>query len=424
MEHSCDFQHEFIETSSIIQCNSFYFCITRLLCNKHLVEMANIDAISYFSLMYFILHHVPAINFTTVQASTSRISDYFQSSSNYFSMEGVTWEDVENRLNSSYTVDFLSTFRSGFERDMVYQQLKNCPLSPLCEFQLVDHYFAAGMSCCEPCTCDFPKCLQLGTCCLDILLRNTNIAKETDVRISDGSVNIPKPECLPLHLSHNKIVGPTELLQGAFMYNTCPPETNQQLLHNCTRQYTNDLRHYRDTVPYMNKINGDVYRNIYCAYCNNVFDITLERAWVSLNCNDQLYTGSEHNTIEAAFEGTLCDLLFISHETFHFSYCTVSISKCNTTGQWQSFNPEVARACEIYSSPIWIQNESFENIFCAMCNGVEVESLLCSVGNPDVRFSFSGLLKLEESKGSLVNSHKDNNCSDEQLYDYIFVSNL
>lgn len=349
------------------------------------------------------------------QYTTRYFPDYLYDSSD----SEITWEYVEDRMNATDTLTFLSLFKSGFQRNLVYQQLRSCPISRLCFFNLVNDRWPTFSSCCEECSCDFPGCLDVGTCCLDTLMLNL----DTEADVSDVRIHVPEKTCVPLYLAENEVVNHTDV-DGAFMHATCPPGSDLQLAYNCTREYTSKILFYQDIVPVMNILNAENFRNKYCAYCNLIPDKILEKANVYLRCTEELPMSSEHEIIKIALEGNVCDLAFQPSKYMQFHYCnSLTISECNITGEWLSFDPDIVKACATYSAPIQITKVYYKNVFCARCNGIEVDGMACErktdITNP---FAFSGLLKLETNDYTEANVHGDTSCSENQIHDHIFVS--
>ncbi|KAL4237353.1 hypothetical protein ACF0H5_002071 [Mactra antiquata] len=303
--------------------------------------------------------------------------------------------DTDALMMKNSTLEYLATFRSGLERELVYQQLRNCPYTRLCSFTLAQSFPTYLEPCCKECSCDFPDCLFTRSCCIDILLKETQIL--TDAHFQDF-----EPKCSSLSLAYNELDPAYTRGYGAFLVNTCPLGTEQQLDANCSRHYTSEIQYYRDIVPVAHFLSPAIYRNRYCAICNGVEDEYLRQLNVLLTCEDtSVNLKTEHEAIQSAIDEDMCDLEFQSPDGMNFEICTSAISRCNVTGQWETYDPEIEKACLMYSLIVNVNKTYYNNVFCAQCNGITNIEPLCQYNPFDMKttkFSFSGLLKLEFSE--------------------------
>ncbi|KAL4224008.1 hypothetical protein ACF0H5_017465 [Mactra antiquata] len=337
----------------------------------------------------------------------------------YQGREQLTWDAIREVLNSNDTLAYLSKFNSGFERDIIYQQLESCPLSNLCDFRLQFDTYYIGTPCCKSCICDFPKCLKRMTCCLDTLIENIDI-DDVDVVDEEKVVSKQETNCVSLHLANSVMVEETDIFDGALMIDSCPKDTNESLSKNCTRPYTSGIRDFNDVTPVMNIVNAVVYRNIYCAYCHKVHDNKLAKANAQISCEHGLTPRTEQEIITAVVENRKCHLMFQRNDRFVVEKCTVSVDECNKTGKWFEFDATIKKACNLYTHPILVQNTFYKNPFCAMCNGFNITDIECDIDPGTSQFTFSGLLKLENGEDGSSNVYvNDGKCSANQLYDYI-----
>lgn len=310
----------------------------------------------------------------------------------------LSFDDVDKLLQCNTTRQFLETFNSDVERDIILHQLRYCPYVPLCTFSLNVTFWRT--TCCGRCECDYPTCLITNTCCPDILFKYKN-----------SSLIGPQMACLPLDIIAQE--------SGAFGYDNCPPGVPEQLIDNCTRTYNASLLSLYEIIPAYDITTETLYRNKYCAYCHNVRHSNIEFMELCLNCTNPKILKSESDIINAVFAEKSCKLTFVS--TNNLTLCTTSISKCNETGSWKNYDDNIQKACNMYRSVISISiYERYQNPFCSSCNDKIPYDPIClmpdSIHKP---FSFSGLLKLGSENRNMAEDVGQNQCSRDQMYDVV-----
>lgn len=135
----------------------------------------------------------------------------------------------------------------------------------LTESQNTDSDFIDDLKCCSPCSCD-SDCMLWKKCCPDAEEKYLLIDNMTEIQRSVSCI-------LPYTLPHHDVLDDlTETILPSIRYNvlnSCPPNTDPDLASRCEDDMPLDLTF--DSVvfrsgkePYM------VYRNKYCAQCNDV----------------------------------------------------------------------------------------------------------------------------------------------------------
>ena len=128
---------------------------------------------------------------------------------------------------------------------------------------------------------------------------------------------------------------------------------------------------FSDTYrPVISRVSYLVYRNRYCAACNNDTDIIPFD--IEASCKDGFDINS-FATLEEVWSSVKlfnCAVSYIAPEEFRniIYECDVDdslISKCNVTGLWFDYDPEIEWACENFNSNALM---NYRNIFCYICN--------------------------------------------------------
>ncbi|XP_045197494.2 uncharacterized protein LOC123552138 [Mercenaria mercenaria] len=333
-------------------------------------------------------------------------------------LENLTPDDVEVYLYRNDTLEFLSTFQPGHQRDVIRNQLKYCPFNRLCGFSF--NLPNSWMTCCQACSCTFPTCVKDKTCCPDILFRHANGFSDTFVteelpKLLEGQ-KVQK-DCIYLYLTKSFLT----YKKSAYGYATCPIGTESELHINCTRSYNADVvSELVEAVPVISRETNELYRNMYCAFCNGLSMYDFERLDAKLMCRVATYFTTDTDILNAVFVEGKCDIEFSTEHKLNS--CFTSVSGCSVTGTFEE------TVCSTYRSAIYIDEQLFQNIFCSICNGVLPRSLTCPLGSMQGarNFAFSGLLKLDKVDAVLdirsSNNRDMDKCSEDQLYDKILDS--
>lgn len=341
-------------------------------------------------------------------------------------------QTMENYITTNKTViDYLAGFYNTYQRNVVETQLKICPYVPLCEFAL-GNIVTTQLSCCEGCICD-SYCLENRTCCPDVLQQSFSDFFEMErkglSKSSTGVIinnDIILPQCISKHLTVR-----TQVKQrGFYAIASCPVNTSAELRSNCMRPYSRDTG-FTAFIPVFSNKTLAIYRNQYCALCNGVNDTNLVFFQPYFSCAKGQATAfdlsSEKDIIELAFTTQGCDITFKNpNERIALDYCQFSISMCNVTGLWKMYESHIEHACLVYRSLFHHEKYIFQNVFCALCNGMTPHTVTCSYMNEvDVDiFSFSGLIKLDHDQpfdATKIAGDDVTTCSENQIFDSLMV---
>ena len=121
-------------------------------------------------------------------------------------------------------------------------------------------------------------------------------------------------------------------------------------------------------VPVTDLGQGVHYRNIFCAFCSGQYDSRDFEVWkLELHCHDIISINDAH--LLAKIEEKKCNIIYDLPSGVNFHKCLYwppyTISKCNQTGQWPSYDPIIDSACEAFKDPF---NLTYKNYFCYLCN--------------------------------------------------------
>lgn len=337
----------------------------------------------------------------------------------------ISHTDVSLLMKQPLTQQYIAGFNNSFQRLVITKQLEGCPYMPLCNFTF--GLYSGIISCCKKCECNFPQCMLRQTCCPDVIFHNLDITGDMLVKGSDlkslTGVESQK-SCITLLLSKNMFYNIKGT--GVLGYATCPSGTSDQLAWNCSKSYINEVETFEDITPVVSKLSNDVYRNKYCAYCHNIKNDNFQFLRKKFLCKSVPTAGLERTLIEEVLSTGTCDLQFVSENVL--DTCTVAINKCNITGQWNVYNPQIENACNLYKSIFENEEEDvtkyFKNIFCSECNGFGRSSLHCELNGHTEGiggFSFSGLLKQERTQQPIALSKQNGRCSGDEVYDTLSV---
>jgi len=291
-------------------------------------------------------------------------------------------------------------------KQIITIQQRACIFNRLCNVNGSGLY--EGEHCCGDCSCDLNTCLMTGNCCPDILY-------------STYGETWPKPQT-PQHCVSMFIGKSPSFMSGVYAVDNCPDETDKTLERKCTREYKRpDIDDFYDITPCYDIPSNITYRNQHCAKCNGVDTSDLVHFKISFECTkmfDKDY-GDNDAILDAIFAEGQCHISFANplactDESCDSGYnCWTSVTACNTTGNWQEYDPDIEAACLAYSS-VYIskmyssEQDRFNNIFCYICNGFEAPDIPAScnagAGRGYYTFSFSGLLKMSAGN-SKDNTH-------------------
>ncbi|XP_061172347.1 uncharacterized protein LOC133181772 [Saccostrea echinata] len=187
---------------------------------------------------------------------------------------------------------------------------------------------------CPQCDCD-KSCVLRGTCCPDILFSGKAIPKCVDVTvIGDGSVQY-------------------------FMVPSCNKQDScEEQPFDARIKYT-PVSSLETFYSYQTKEVAEKYEN----------PDSLRQWGVEFICNSSVDINfiSDYSKLLETVKGEDCRVMYTPNNLVQAKKCSPqvnTVSLCNTTGLWETYDPGVDWAC----SNLFHQSGLFENIFCRLCN--------------------------------------------------------
>ncbi|XP_054718269.1 uncharacterized protein LOC129227697 isoform X2 [Uloborus diversus] len=201
-----------------------------------------------------------------------------------------------------------------------------------------------------------------------------------------------------------------------------------------------------NNIPVTNPYSQKTYKSLFCALCNseNVTDLTMWQVMMdcsSLNDYMQMCTENRdfvlNNMVYISEKGLWGLWSWDSKSDWKFRYLPIHfhvppglkdvvkhcrpnlISDCPTS--WQ--DSRTRKLCKSYMGAIYINEEAYRNVHCAICNGVEdLSNLSCHDSINATRLfksptmSFGLLLDIDLRHGDAV-GNVDKTCGEEEVYD-------
>ncbi|XP_052796171.1 uncharacterized protein LOC128228733 [Mya arenaria] len=126
--------------------------------------------------------------------------------------------------------------------------------------------------------------------------------------------------------------------------------------------------------PVTSNLTGIPYYNYYCAQCNGVFSYT---SWSSVyTCTDSSFEPFSAEKIRRHLESGQCYLMHFYGDDynidkqdwaflFELTDRNLTYERCNETGLWEIYDPDVDFACKTFVTPY---KKVYSNVFCYICN--------------------------------------------------------
>jgi hypothetical protein len=182
----------------------------------------------------------------------------------------------------------------------------------------------------------------------------------------------------------------------------CPDKTDASSYQKC---YT--PTEIQDYVIVVDKKNGKLYRNKYCAECNGIHNY--DKLNLRVDCPDINYVNSFDKLITEGRESYImenCSIVSLPPpRRIGPSRClpkTKVISECNITGQWDFFDNDIKRGCITQGQNMVFKvsydrfglEKHYANVFCFLCNvpSATNKTDICKI-----------IHSVENMKGSMVN---------------------
>lgn len=239
---------------------------------------------------------------------------------------------------------------------IIHQQLELCPFTPLCHhgpMSSLPPHNNNRAPCCSHCSCH--DCTSAGSCCPDL---HMDVIEQSEFRCV-----IPQLKKLVL----NKLG-----IYSIMMVSGCHSDfQNDDYKRRCYESLDIDIRSDLSIMaPVESILTGKLFKNKYCALCNNVDESDTE-AWIPwLDCKfgTTLPSLTSESFVSFMSETNECDIVFKPPET---SRATIescpdgAITSCNETGLWEIYDHVIDRGCNSFLS--WY-NRTYRNVFCYICN--------------------------------------------------------
>ena len=153
-----------------------------------------------------------------------------------------------------------------------------------------------------------------------------------------------------------------------WMVTRCSPEyTDIDTQNKCENPGSN----IDSIIPVSDPLSLTHYRNIFCAYCNDVSrNVHLIRWHLQIDSNQKL--SLPNLNLLADTQEDRGNIFFIPPKYIQVPTCdsnlSYNISTCNETGLWRRYDSNIESACNSFWDPF---NYTYKNYFCYVCNNDE-----------------------------------------------------
>ncbi|KAK3083363.1 hypothetical protein FSP39_020793 [Pinctada imbricata] len=207
---------------------------------------------------------------------------------------------------------------------------------------------------CPECQCDV-ECIKRGDCCADLYF------------------SFPDLNCVNRTLINGRYEKNKTEQSSALMVTSCPSESDQDLKKKCVS--LNDTKSRMRNFPVTRLDVPLTFYNKYCAECHGVFNYT---SWtLDIDCSkfaDFNFLSTLDEVIDMAYDRKCIFQAFREDDStgerkqqncFDIDEKDSLYTKCNQTGEWPTYDINIAYACESYYKGKY---RVFKNVFCYMCN--------------------------------------------------------
>ena len=170
------------------------------------------------------------------------------------------------------------------------------------------------------------------------------------------------------------------------------------------------------------------YRNKYCAVCNGDDDSFSRVSWM-LEIGCQSNWRISDRPLLSSLTDHKCNVVYKPPNNIRVQECQVipfTISTCNVTGRWKSYDEMVERGCQSFIDPF---NLTYMNFFCYLCNKDEElpdYTSICDVKplemRNDVTPPYTAVLSLDDIASMMQDATLG--CDASQFSDYKMVSQI
>ena len=312
-------------------------------------------------------------------------------------------KEVEELLSSVEARVFLEQF-SDLKNEVVYTQLLYCPYTPLCGFSLnlslPNFKYVPN---CSVCSCS-DDCVIYRTCCPDILPEEI---------FKPGKPNVVAMKCPEAYSFPNQTID-----------NSCASALLLPSLNFAGFCIQDAIEQQTDAVAMFDGFLGKP--NLTCNLCYNNESRFHTIPDFSCPAIQEGFISPENNFLRNLIEnkGRSCGISLSSEVAdLNNTYCTVSITSCNTSSHFNGSEDPHFAACSSFYSAYYFDGIRYGNVFCLLCNGFlpnQTTYKLIDGTQADV-FAFSGLLKLSPSTpDKTLDPNED--CSNGKVYNSALVS--
>ena len=313
-----------------------------------------------------------------------------------------------------------------------------CPHTDLCDVkvyynQSLFKYISFDLyevACCGSCSCPRDtECMKTRDCCIDTLPRL--LTSEEVKAIHDDPAKCIYAQYRPYDV--NKYNG-----QSYILITKCSEDYHVEgVKEKCLRKYSDfDLvTEIPEYLPVTDNRTMTSYKNLFCGLCNHVSRSELIFWDTEVECNESIVLDETQrirtlSDIEQFIaRDNRCNLVF--EEPYYLQFrepfiqrCNAYIERCNITGLWQHFDPELESLCTSYISSYM----GYRNVHCYLCNGFEISTVedICVESAPTWRpSSFVSLLDFNNLELSEKEDKSDSTetrvCPKGQTYDSLAV---
>ncbi|KAK3097944.1 hypothetical protein FSP39_014723 [Pinctada imbricata] len=210
------------------------------------------------------------------------------------------------------------------------------------------------MKVCPECQCD-KACIKRGDCCADLYF------------------SFPDLVCVNRTIINGRYEKDRTEQSSALMVTSCPADSKTKSKEKCSLY--KDTRYRLRNFPVTGLDFPLSYYNKYCAECNGVKNYTF---WtLDINCSffaDFNFLSTIDEVIDMAFDRECIFQAIQDDDTFSeikqencfdIDERRTLFTKCNQTGEWLTYDSNIAYACESFYKRKY---RLFKNMFCYMCN--------------------------------------------------------
>ena len=239
-----------------------------------------------------------------------------------------------------------------------------CPYSDYCQRKKVLNYDFRLAPCCADCSCE-DSCWETGNCCPD---KEVIDKREPSQSCHESIVKKSKLSTDGNEISHG--------IWSYYIIDYCPEtEQNASVIKKCN---LTDIDHIEDYRWLSDNLSGNIYQNKFCAACHGRKNLT---KWqLVTRCEAVLFANFSY--MNSLLLSDKCDIINREpNESTDAIYkrCIIPFyTRCNQTGLWTNYDPDIVWACNIYTSIFTVivntHASFYKNAFCYACNLPRIEN--------------------------------------------------